>query len=305
MAVLNPPRVFPGLGRAIVNFLLENRSSWDEDRLVDAFKPQGVNEDVSAPEAVRNTISALRAIGILTHDSQGNTTVANSVSEQRLQFDRGAFRRLLLGHVLDLSRDGDPWSVAEGEAASYGARDLTRALSWFLAQDALGVPLRWADSIQNLQFAQFGTNDHSEWAIVNVWRSGPFERWTEALGLGVPSVVRAKGGLVPLPTLAIADAVAEMPDKRMTIHEFLGALSLKLPVLHGGTVRSSLVARLGLDPDPGVQGNAVDTSVAQALRSLEGRGRLEFESLADADGVYLSRSNEKRTTHVVLKKGMK
>lgn len=305
MAVLNPPRVFPGLGRAIVNFLLENRSTWDENRLVDAFKPQGVNEDVSAPEAVRNTVSALRAIGILMNDSQGNITIADSISAQGLQLNRPAFRRLLLRHVLDLSRDGDPWSVADGEASSFGARDLTRALSWFLAQDALGSPLRWADTIQNLQFAQFGTNDHSQWAIVNVWRCGPFERWTEALGLGVPSVVRAKGGLVPLPTIAIADAVAEMPVTRMTIQEFLGALSLKLPVLHGGTVRSGLVARLGLDPDPGVQGSAVDTSIAQALRSLEGRGQLEFESLADADGVYLSRSIEKRTTHVILKNGMK
>jgi hypothetical protein len=54
-----------------------------------------------------------------------------------------------------------------------------------------------------------------------------------------------------------------------------------------------------------VQGNYVDTSVAQVLRILERRGLLTFESLADADGVVLSRSDQARTTHVTLKGGKK
>lgn len=305
MAVLNPPRVLPGLGRAVVNFLLENRNSWDDAGLLEVFKPPGVNEDATAADGVRNTLSAFRAIGMLENDAQGNITVARSVTTHGSGFGRTAFRRLMLAHVLDIGRDGDPWSVGEGEASTSGARDLTRALSWFLAQDALGTPLNWTDNIQNVQTDQFRTNQNDKWAITNDTRWGAFSRWAPALGLAVPSVLRAKQALVPLPTLAVADAVDEMPAKRMPIQEFLSGLAQKLPVLPGGVIRNGLVTRLGNDPDPGIQANAVDTSVAQVLRLLESRQRLAFESLADADGVQLSYSDRTRTTHVTLKGGRK
>lgn len=300
MAVINPPSALPGLGRAIVNFLMENRSTWNEAGLVNAFKPEGLNKS-AATHDVTNTLSAFRAIGIVENDTQGNITVAEDVAKHGNRFERDEFRRLILDRVLDLGRDGDPWTIGEGEAATSGARDLTRALSWFLAQDALGAPLRWTDSAQNLQFTQIGPKETGKWPIVSDAQWGSFARWTLALGLGVPSVVRAKPGIVPLPAVAISDVVAELPDTRMSIQEFLAVLASKLPVLHGGTVRSSLVTRLGHDPDPGVQGKVVDTSISQALRILEVREVLKFESLADAEGVFLSRSARNRTTHVTLK----
>jgi hypothetical protein len=301
--VLNPPRVIPGLGRAIVNFLIESRSTWDEGSLADAFKPPGVNEDVNAPDGVKNTVSAFRAIGVLEIGADGELKVADQVAAQGSGIGRDAFRRLLLTHVFDIGRDGDSWSIGEGEAAQSGARDLARALSWFLAQDALAAPIRWTDSAQELQFQQFGTADRTKWAIINDFRWGAFSRWAPVLGLAVTSVVRAKPGLVPLPTVAIADAAAELPSTRMPIQDFLGALSKKLPVLPGGVIRNGLVARLGSDPDPGIRAEAVDTSVAQVLRALEARGRLAFERLADADGVFLSRSDQSRVTHVTVKGG--
>ena len=303
MAVLNPPRVLPGLGRSIVNFLIESRSFWDDAALVAVFKPPGVNDD-GGTEGVTNTLSAFRAIGMLDSDRQGNIIVASSVAEQGSGFGRAAFRRLVLAHVLDLGRDGDPWSVSEGDASTGGARDLTRALSWFLAQDALGTPLRW-DNVQKLQSDQFRTSQHQEWALTNDNRWNTFSRWGPALGMAAPSVVRAKQGLVPLPTVAVTDALDDMPATRMPIQEFLGALAQRLPVLFGGVIRNGLVSRLGNDPDPGVQANAVDTSIAQVLRLLESRGRVAFESLADAEGVQLSHSDQTRTTHATLKGGKK
>jgi hypothetical protein len=303
VAVLNPPRVLPGLGRSIVNFLIETRSSWDEPKLLESFKPSGMNEDATAADGVKNTLSAFRAVGILQNDSHGNITITRSVKEHGQVFSRTAFRRLMLAHVLDLGRDGDPWSVDEGDATTRGARDLTRALSWFLAQDALGPPLSWTDNMQKLQSAQFRTNDNLQWAITNDTRWNAFSRWAPALGLASPSMARTKPGLVPLATVAVADAVDGIPAARMPINEFLGILARKLPILPGGVIRNGLVNRLGSDPDPGIRSNAVDTSVAQVLRLLESRGRLEFENLADADGVQLSRSDQARVTHVTLKGG--
>lgn len=305
MAVLNPPRVLPGLGRAIINFLIESRSNWDEAGLVDAFKPLGVNESGAAADGVRNTVSAFRAIGMLESSTRGNISVANSVAVPGSRFGRDEFRRRMLSHVLDLSRDGDPWAVGDGDASTSGARDLTRALGWFLAQDALGTPLNWNDNVQKMQADQFGTGQNAQWPIANDTRWNAFARWAPALGLAVPSLVRATSGLVPLPTVAIADAVAEMPAGQMQVQDFLDALARKIPVLSRGVIRNGLVARLNVDPDPGVQGNALDTSVAQVLRILESRGRLTLDNLADAGGVFLSRSSSSRTTHITLKGGKK
>lgn len=304
MAVLNPPRVIPGIGRSIVNFLIENRSTWDDAGLVEAFKPPGVNDEGTG-DGVRNTLSAFRAIGIIESGPEGSTVVASSVAATGRAFDRAEFRRLMLRHVFDLARDGDPWAIAEDDAVTRGARDLTRALSWFLAQDAQAEPLSWTGNVQQLQSSQFATSERDRWAIINDTRWNAFSRWALALGLAAPSLVRSKPGLVPLPTIAVADALVEMPAARVPIFEFLDALAQKLPVLPGGWIRNGLVARLGSDPDPGIQAHAVDSSLAQVLRILEARGRLRYESLADAEGVQLSTRDQARTTHVTLKGGKK
>lgn len=301
MAVLNPPRVIPGLGRSIVNFLIENRSTWDDASLVEAFKPAGVNDDGNSADGVRNTLSAFRAIGIIENGSEGSTVVASSVAAVGRSFDRTEFRRVMLRHVFDLDRDGDPWSVPSGEGLTSGARDLSRALSWFLAQDALGEPLSWANNVEQLQNTQFATSENDRWALVNDTRWSAFSRWAPALGLATPSVVRSKPGLTPLPTLAVVDAVDELQEGRLAVFEFLDLLSDRLPVLPGGVIRDGLATRLGSDPDPGLQAHAVDSSLAQVLRILEARGKLRFESLADAEGVQLSPLDQARTTHVTLK----
>ncbi|MGY1780309.1 protein DpdG [Geodermatophilus sp. SYSU D01036] len=305
VAALNPPRVLPGLGRSIVNFLIENRSTWDDDGLVEAFKPAGVNEDGDAAAGVKNTVSAFRAIGILENGTGGTTTLGSSIATYGRPFDRVAFRRLMVRHVFDVDRDGDPWSVAEGEASTSGARDLSRGLSWLLAQDALGEPLHWRTNVQRLQAEHFATTENDQWALSNDTRWGALSRWAPALGLAVPSVVRTKPGLVPLPTLAISDALHDFPAERMTIFEFLEKLAQHLPVLPGGILRSGLVARLGTDPDPGISSHAVDSSIGQVVRLLEAQGRLVLDRLADADGVQLSSSDPARTTHVTLKGGRK
>lgn len=305
MAVLNPPRALPGLGRAIVNFLIESRATWTESELIKAFKPTGLNDAKTAFEGVTNTVSAFRAIGIIETDSRGAISVSSGVLSAGTQFGRNDFRRLTLKHVLDLSRDGDPWTIGDEDAQTRGARDLTRALSWFLAQNALGAPLSWTNNVQRLQHDQFGTSNNSEWPFQNSARWGPFERWAIALGFATPSVIRGNSALIPLPTLPIADAIGEMSPGSIPVQDFLNDLGQRLPVLSGGVIRKGLLRQLNIDPDPGIQGNAVDTSVAQVLRLLETRGDLSFENMADADGIFLSRTSQNRTTHITLKGGNK
>jgi hypothetical protein len=306
MAVLNPPRSLPALGRSIINFLTGSRRVWTEEELIEAFRPPGLNEDSSSFEGVAHTVYTFRAIGMLCSDTAGVITVSDTVAATGGNLSPAAFRRTLQKHALDLDRDGDPWQTGPAESLTGGARDLLRAMSWFLAQDALGRPLSWTSGVQALQHAQFPDPDNETWAITNDTRWGAVTRWGQALGLAAPSLVQARSGLVPLPVVAINDVLDELPAGQMPIVEFLGQLAAKLPVLYGGLVRASLVAYLpDGDPDPGIAQDCADSSVGQALRILQDRGRLVFDTLPDADGIRLSRFDSQRQTHVTLVQGGK
>ena len=305
MAVLNPPRTLPGLGRAIVNYLLDARRSSTEEDLVAAFKPDGLNPDKTASDGLANTISSLRAINVLETTPDGTLQLGPLVPTPKSQFDAPAFRQLLQSRVFDLGRDGDVWATQLGDGHTSGARDLNRALTWVMAQDALGQPLSWTENLQTLQSEQFATTDRESWAIVNDTRWVAASRWIVALGLATPSVMKDSSGVVPLPVDAIDDALRAMPADRLPIHDLLARIGHALPVLHGGAMRSGLVSLLGGDPDPGISADCADSSVGQALRILEERGRIRFETLPDAQGIRLSRFDAARQTHATVKPGGK
>ncbi|SKC66490.1 protein DpdG [Krasilnikoviella flava] len=305
MAVLNPPRTLPGLGRAIVNHLLEARRAPTEDELLATFKPEGLNQGAQASGGLLNTISSLRAINVLKTAGDGTLQLGDRLPSTKVPFDRAQFRRVLQEHVFDLRRDGDVWAGQPGEGHTSGARDLNRALTWVLAQDALGQPLSWTDNVQTLQAQQFLTGSNASWAITNDTRWLANVRWALALGLATTSMMKDKNGIVPLPVVAVADAVSRVPADRYSVHDFLVSLGRAVPVLHGGSLRSGLVSVLGSDPDPGVTEDCADSSVGQSLRILEDQGRLQFETLPDAEGIRLSRSDATRQTHVIVKQGGK
>ncbi|MGW6004354.1 protein DpdG [Oerskovia enterophila] len=303
MAVLNPPRTLPGLGRAIVNHLLDARRSSSEEDLVAAFKPEGMNAGTEAAGGLRNTISSLRAINVLDTNTDGSLQLGARVPAPKGPFNVTQFRRMLQTRVFDLGRDGDIWITQPGDGHTSGARDLNRALTWVMAQDALGQPLSWTANLQTLQSGQFGTNDRETWAIVNDTRWVAASRWILALGLATPSVMKDRAGVVPLPVTAVDDALANVPEERIGIHDLLARIGQALPVLHGGPMRAGLVSILGADPDPGIEAECTDSSVGQSLRILEERGRVTFETLPDAQGIRLSRFDAARQTHAIVKSG--
>lgn len=305
MAVLNPPRTLPGLGRAIVNHLLDARRSSTAEDLVAAFKPEGLNSDTEAAGGLKNTISSLRAINVLDTNSDGNLQLGALVPAPKAPFNAAQFRRVLQARVFDLGRDGDVWAPRPGDGHTSGARDLNRALTWLMAQDALGQPLSWKDNLQTLQPEQFGTNDRESWPIVNDTRWVAASRWILALGLATPSVMKDRAGVVPLPVTAVDDALRNVPEDRLGIQDLLARIGQAVPVLHGGSMRGGLASLLATDPDPGIAAECADSSVGQALRILEERGRVKFETLPDAQGIRLSRFDAARQTHAIVKAGGK
>jgi hypothetical protein len=117
--------------------------------------------------------------------------------------------------------------------------------------------------------------------------------------------MKDRNGVVPLPVAAVEDALRNVPADRLPIHDLLARIGQALPVLHGGSMRSGLVSLLGADPDPGIIADCADSSVGQALRILEERGRIRFETLPDAQGIRLSRFDAARQTHAIVKPGGK
>jgi hypothetical protein len=161
-----------------------------------------------------------------------------------------------------------------------GARDLTRALAWFLRQDAYGEPFSWsakerAASVEVLEARQVGVGK----IFVNDVRWTPFIRWARALGFG-----RNEGvGFVPDPTAAVEAALprvaASLQEARVDAPRFLEALATELPVLQLGATRAEVDAAGKAAPsDPSV----VDSALTHALLRLRSRGALALQLEADA-----------------------
>jgi hypothetical protein len=304
MAVLNPPRSLPGLVRSIINHLLDSRAKYDEDRLQRLFVPDGLNDDLGRLDGIKNTLAAMRALTMIASDSEGHLSPSTSVldASEGEPFTRDAFRTVLREHVLDLARDGDPWQLDDEAARTAGARDLTRALSWFLAQDALGAPLSWtgqgASNAQELQAGQMPGWSNDDLPLSNDTRWAAFSRWAPALGFAEAASAGSIQGLVPLPIRAVRDVICSFEGDEWMISDFLAHIGSRLPVLAGGPLRRSLTNLLDADPDPSVNDNAVDSSVAQSLLILDDEGTIRLTYESDAESRTLSSDQSQRFTHV-------
>lgn len=285
MAVLNPPSALPGLARAIVNHLLVSRATYDEERLTALFAPADLDEgDVT--RGVDNTLRACRALGVLVTGQEQRIAVSPSIQEasRGVAFTRDTFRVLLRSSVLDLGRDGDPWLQGEGRTA--GAKDLMRALAWFLNQDALGPPLSWRmqgeGNVQTMQDRQLPNAAEEDRPILNDTRWGSFSRWVVALGFAEAATASGGTGLVPLPARAIRDAVKRMSPGPRPVEDFLAALGREVPVLPGGSVGEGMRAQFSEHPDPSARRGGLASGVAQSLLILEDESLLTMSYGADA-----------------------
>jgi hypothetical protein len=307
MAVLNPPSALPGLARSITNHLLTDPSSYDEERLTALFAPRGISDIQDPTRGVDNTLKAARAIGLITQQPSGIVEVSGVVKARAKgkAFTRNEFRQVLRQMALDVKRDGNPWA-GDLEARTAGARDLSRAASWFLSQDALGPALSWAGkdihSVQELQSNQLRHISDDERPVGNNTRWESFARWALALGLAEAT---APYTLVPLPLRAVRDVVERMVSGVRPVVTFLNEISTELPVVDGGVSRAGLRALLDEDSDPGVRANAVDTSISQSLLILEDEGRVKLIYGADAEArVFTDPEGDRKVSGVEVMDGV-
>lgn len=288
MALLNPPQVMPAVMRVILEAVGRSDARYaSEDDVVAAIAPGEVGgaakENSKDKGVVRDSFRALRTLDLVdvTDDVIAVSDDVLAALDHRGSL-RAAWQQLLLRRVLEHPTAEDSLTATDGGERTAGVRDLVFALTWLLAQDAAGLALTWSgdgspSDVQRLQAEQLG-QDQTDWPFSNDTRFRTAQRWIVALGLGVSE----QGAVRPSPMLPLRQTVSAMESGTHTIASFCDQIGESMPVLWPGKHRRRLTERIGRDPDPDVQRDGVDSSLAIALLALEAERQLKLTALSDA-----------------------
>jgi len=161
------------------------------------------------------------------------------------------------------------------------ASDITRAISWALAQDPYTFPAKYKDGVESLQAKQKVeprpfTND-TRWA--------GFAEWAGFLGVGWNA---AKLGIVLDPFFAVRVALhnvfsgtTELPQET-----FLTRLAETLPIVDGGRYRTAVEKQI-MQPWIQLRPNQISPSLSAALLSLEAKKDIRIDARSDAPQRFL------------------
>lgn len=211
-------------------------------------------------------VETLTMLGMLTQ-ADGRLSLdgtARSIDGE----DFGSFAAVLRAGVLAPELNSD---IGENESQT-GARDLTRALAWFLTLDPARTALNWAE----VQQRQVGAlKPEAGRAIVNSARWPSFVDWSTALGLSAPALLD-NDRLTPDCTAAVRQVMRSFwkPGETVGAVEVLHALRHALPVLPGGLYSTAV----GLaSPGDAVAGSALSFAL------LRGEDEESLRLQRDAD----------------------
>lgn len=302
MAALTPPQALPALLGAIASHL-EASGQVPESQLNARFAPSSLGraEDGEAAGGLtlKGTLEMGRSIGAV-HSGKApkkETTVMAPLSEA-LARSIGA-HRALRAMFMHEARDVPDLFTNE---ASTGARDLLRALTWFVMQDPIGPALAWTatpkeHSVEERQ----GALPKRLRPFENQTRWQSFMRWTTYLGFARRRRVGRVWGLLPDLYPVFIDLLPAMPQGSRPLTEFLADLAREVPIISGGTVHAAFVGELRNHRRP-----PVEHAVGQAVLRLEEAGVISLTtvpdySIANPDAVVSlleGTPEERRVTHV-------
>jgi hypothetical protein len=246
-----------------------------------------------------DTLTACLTLGLFEKEDdiiRLDPSLPPEIRDRRKSVDlRSLFRELILREHLNVGI----WESTEG------ARDLTRALAWYLGQNPLQPPMPWNEpnGVDIAQERQFATADR---VFSNDTRWGAFDRWAIFLGFGFRLPRENKSVLVPDPTpvlRVVLPSVLETP--RREIGSVIEELALRLPILDGGTYRREVESRMKPEFVP-ASDDQLSPSLALALLRLRDERILVLEDLPDVLTKRMrlpeSFGPERTLTHVSLEK---
>jgi hypothetical protein len=267
MTLLNVEASVPAEMWAVVRFLLSVRGECDRELAGRLLAPRSLlpEEDDTFKQAVKSLsdLSLVSAVG---------TTISLTEPACKLSpRDLAGYTRQLRQAVLDPKHNV---GLAETDDLK-GAKDLVRALAWFLTRDAL-TPLG-LDEVK--QHGDGAFPDGIRNPIRNDTRWNRFLYWAPALGFAArPLFGGGSSQLVPDCTVAVRHIVLDLWDKGATVNaaDMVDRILGELPVLPGGSYSRAL----------GLQGpdGHVSSALSFALLAMHDEACIKLDWLDDASG---------------------
>ena len=293
MALINVGASLPSYVWAVARFLLSVGGQYPADGARELLCPATLRPGDTA--TFNDAIGTLKDLALIT-DEGGElrlSPAAQGLSPDDVAGFCDLLRRAVLGQAQNTGLDGSGDQTRTKDA---GAKDLVRALAWFLTLDAF-TPLGLDDVVQ-LQESAFPARLGNP--IVNDVRWGFFLYWAPALGFAAQSMLDKDLGrrLVPDCTVAVRRTVLSVWPKgeRIDAAYEIDRITDELPVLPSGRYSRML----GL-PAPA-------TDVASSLSSALLRGDHEWISLEQqsdaARDVFLTdpdaASGRRRVSEIII-----
>ena len=283
MALLFPPEILPNVARTLFRALqAADGFGLSKDELAKSVAPTALPRRAGTPpgpgtRGFERTLTGCLVIGLFDRD--GNVVrlhpdLPDSARDRRHRDEH--FRSLVRDLVLRDAMNHGLWDSSEG------ARDLTRGLAWYLAQNPLRPPAVWnePDGIQVVEVRQFGAD--GERVFSNDTRWGSFCRWATFLGFSRYLPRNGKDILVPDPTDAIRHIVPSLlTEQRQEIGIVIEELGRRVPVLDGGSYRREVESRMKPEAVRSAAG-LLSSSLAHALLRLREERFIVLEDLDDA-----------------------
>lgn len=282
MALLNPPQILPNVARVIFRTLQSvDNTGISREELAKLIAPTSLPRGDGATSGAGtrgfdDTLTACLTINLVERTEDHlrlHRDLPPAARDRKLR--ESAFVPLVLDLILDDRVNHGLWESTEG------ARDLTRALAWFLAQSTLDPPAAWndpggADVVQERQLSG------SERIFSNDTRWGAFDRWVSFLGVGTHLPKGSKSVLIPDPTAALRRVLPDvLPSSRQPVLDLVERLGQRLPILDGGAFRRAVEERMRPEYLP-PSSDVLSPSLSHALLRLRDERMLTLEDLADA-----------------------
>jgi hypothetical protein len=176
------------------------------------------------------------------------------------------------------------WEAKENKSA-----DLSRGLSWILAQDVYSMDTGSHTKVAAFELEQVA--DPSKHIVQNDTRWNALRTWMLYLGF-------ARGGsqIAIDPTGALGDALPRIlpGDELMPAALFVERAAMQLPVLDGGKYRLQVEDVLSESNWKRPRQGHLSTSLSRAIRRLEHSGAIATEGKSDSeDGVTLTGADQR------------
>ena len=269
MSILNRPSdgllsVLLALRKALVAY-----GAQTETGLFELVAPGSV---IATPEMAKHTLTRWTQLGFFS-GSDGQIGLSDAIAPIPLE-DSDGLRVAVLRLILLPDNNAALLSADVDDSEGSGAVDCTRALAWSLAQDPYSFPSSYDDG-EKLQ------NDQRilPKVFVNSTRWNGFVEWAVFAG----TAWRTSRTVVPSPAFAVRSVLGEVFHEaaELSEHDFFWRLAAILPILDGGTYRTTVEAQIER-PWREPLSHEISPGLSAALLTLEHEGVLRLEARSDA-----------------------